>query len=357
MADDISSGRNGDEIIFHFDVASHSIPIKQFVDTARSSQMVIDDFNERIFDNKLRYELRIRTSEVGGFIEILWLTVLSGGGILWSVLGTDIGKAYIKGLTGEEPAFWAEHFGRKTKTVLGRLNKTQSEPEKSDPDIKSAVLSLEDSNIEAEIIILMVRSFLERNVDNLERIGFTPTKFRKAYEARNTIYKACLDNPEVKGLSFDRSHSFPLKRRDFPRQIAHIPDKEEAEEKQQSAWTVDTVDIVVNSPNWKKDGRKWQAATSKYQDISFTIEDDTFWHHVEIKDIQPDIKDNMQVQWAYPAGLSKPSQQVRVLKVLSYNGKRISEPLSEDALKHILEEPFLVEDDSLDLFTDSPRQE
>jgi hypothetical protein len=162
-----------------------------------------------------------------------------------------------------------------------------------------------------------------------------------------------LDNPEVQGLTFDRSPEFRLRRRDFPRLITQLPDPPAEALAPVSQWSIESVDIVVNSPNWKRDGRKWQAATSKHQDIAFSVEDERFWHCVERREIQPDIRDNMRVQWAYPVGLSKPAN-VRVLRVLTYNGKPISSALTEQELQAQLHSIDIVEPDTPDLFDERP---
>lgn len=345
------------EIIYHFDIDRQSIPLKQFVDTARSSQTILDEFIEQVFDKKIRYELRVLPPEPGGFVEALDLIILSGAGAAWAALGTDVGKAYFKGLTGEEPSYWAEKLGQKTRKLL-KKKATASGELSTEPEVNTVAIPIEaeivsDADRDAELLVEFLISFLAANIDRLEKVGITPAKFRKAYAARNALYKACIDNPEIDGLSFDRSHEFPLKRADFPRLIAQIPDQVEVTTDAPMSWSVEAVDIVVNSPNWKRDGRKWQAATNKFQDIAFSVEDDTFWHHVQIKDIQPDIRDNMRVQWAYPAGLSKPSH-VRVLRVLSYNGTKISDPMSEAELQTELEEASAIEPETPGLFDHSP---
>ena len=43
-------------IPFHFDVAEHSLPLGQFIDTANSTQAIIDNFNKEFFDGKLKYQ-------------------------------------------------------------------------------------------------------------------------------------------------------------------------------------------------------------------------------------------------------------------------------------------------------------
>lgn len=340
------------EIIYHFDLNAHSLPLKQFVDTARASQIILDDFNDQVFSKKVKFELRVLPSEEGGFVEILSVIILSGGGTLWAVLGTDIGKAYFKGLTGQEPGEWAEKLGDKHRKWLERNKPTKSVTEiDSIPSVATHIDRELVTNEErdAELLVEFLISFLSANIDKLQKVGLTPEKFRKAFQARNTIYKACIDNSEIDGLSFDRSHNFPIKRPDFPRLITQIPDQVEVETDTPMSWAVESVDVVVNSPNWKREGRKWQAATSKHQDIAFSIEDDSFWHHVQIKDIQPDIRDSLRVQWAYPAGLSKPSH-VRVLRVLSYNGTKISDPMTDAELQAELEEASVIEPDVPGLF-------
>ncbi len=347
------SERPPGEIIYHFDLPAHSLPLKQFIDTARASQSILDDFNEQVFDKKVKFELRVLPSNEGGFIEVLGVVILGGGGALWGIVGTDIGKAYFKGLTGQEPAEWAEKLGEKHRKWLNRNKPAETASDTDALPLAKASIEAELVTAEerdAEVLVEFLISFLAANIDKLKQVGLTPDKFRKAFAARNAIYKACIDNPEIEGLSFDRTHEFPIKRADFPRLIAQIPDQIDVDSETPVSWAVESVDIVVNSPNWKRDGRKWQAATSKHQDIAFIIEDDTFWHHVQIKDIQPDIRDNLRVQWAYPAGQSKPSRNVRALRVLSYNGTKISDPMTQAELNRALEEATVIEPDTPGLF-------
>jgi hypothetical protein len=108
----------------------------------------------------------------------------------------------------------------------------------------------------------------------------------------------------------------------------------------------------VHSPNWKRDNnRKWQGSTTETQDIAFVIEDDNFWHHVKIEDIIPHINDNMRVQWAYPEHVIVKPTNVRVLRVLSYNGTSISDPLTTDELLTKLDTFVLEQKDQDDLFS------
>jgi hypothetical protein len=321
-------------ISLHFDVPEHHIPLSQFIDSAKSAQEIIDSFNQEFFDKQLKYELRVIAPQQGGLIELLDVLLTYGIAPVWAFLCTDIGKAYIKGLTDHEPAHWAELAGKKTKELSQELSE------------------IDKKKLCTTIIALMVIGFLQKDTADLQKTGLSKEKFRTAYSAKNRVYEACIKNPEVKGLGFDTSHDFPIKRADFPRFIVDIPAQPESPETEDNKiWTVDTVDLIVHSPNWKRDNkRKWQGSTTDTQDIAFIVEDDNFWHHVKVKDIDPDINDNMRVQWAYPESAVKPAN-VKVLRVISYNGKEISAALSEAELFAELTNFKIEQKEQVDLFS------
>lgn len=310
-------------IPFHFNVTEHSIPLDQFVNTAKSTQIILNNFNEEFFGNKLKVKIDVLTPHKGGLIEILGIGITGYVvKLFWEFLQSDVGKAYIKGLTGEEPAHWAEKAGEVTKSYLEDEN--GSLPAKENKEQQQKLASI--------IIAQITLGFLEKETEALEKTGLSKDNFRSAYQAKNQIYKACIDNKDVYGLGFDFSHSFPIHRRDFPSRIIELPESSQEEEEETNVkFRVETPDLIVNSPNWKRDGRLWQGSTNEHNDIAFTIEDENFWHHVRVKDIKPDINDNMKVQWVYPEDYSKPTK-VRALRVLTYNGKDISQPMNDEEL-------------------------
>lgn len=344
------------EIVYHFDVDRHSIPLSQFIETARATQEIIDDFNRSLFDDKLKYELRVATPEEGSLIEILAVVVTVGGSVL-AFLATDIGKAFFKGITEEEPSAWAEKAGT---AIRQKLLKPKVSVAGDDSEVLAEAADVVhdrtpardvSKEIEGEAIALILIGFLALDTERLKSIGLTPEKFRAAFQGRNRVFKGCIDNAEVKGIGFSRKPKFPIKRSDFPQRITQLPEKPAEEPTHSTALNFETVDIVVNSPNWKRDGRNWQAASGKFQDISFSIEDESFWRRVEQRDpsLKPTIRDNMRVQWAYPAGTARPSH-VKVFRVLSYNGFELSKPMTEKEIQALQSTVHFVEPETPDLF-------
>lgn len=239
---------------------------------------------------------------------------------IWEFLQSELGKSLIKGLTKHEPAHWFEQLG---------IN------------IRQTVLDTDKKKVATAFLALMTIGFLRADTADLEKIGIEKEKFRTAYLARNTIYEGCIQNEDVKGLGFDTSHDFQISREKFTEYITDvlsIPTEEDnaSEGESDKPWVVSIEEVIVHSPNWKKDGRGWQGSTNSCDKISFKIEDDRFWDSVKYEKINLTTEDKITVQWVYPETDEKPSK-VRVLRVLNYNGIKLSDPLSSAELKIALD--------------------
>ena len=347
-------------IVYHFDIAQHSLPLRQFVDTANATMEILECFNEKLFDGKGEFDLRIAPPESGGLIKSLTVVAIAGSAV-WAFLESDMGKAFVEGYTGYKPAHWANQFGQALKEV-GSLDFTDddvsldisgflNEVPKDDLVVQS--ISLE---MQAAVLAGVTTAFLEAPADELERIGLTKKKLKKAFSARNDIYQACVNNFEVRGINFSRSSEFRIRRSDFSRFIEDLPDIEEPVPDSPLPWVVEITEIVVNSPNWLRDGRRWQGSTSGFQKITFSIEDKAFWHCVAEKNIRTNIRDRIRVQWVYLGDSLKPSG-FRVLRVLSFNGRKLARPLSEFELLQILDTPSIRKPDVRDLFDYADKME
>lgn len=162
------------EIIpIHFDVPAHQIPLSTFIRTAEQTEAVIRSFNRQLFDGKLRYELFVLPPEEGTFLSRLGLVVLAGWGTVWSFTESDIGKAFIKGLTTHEPAYWAEMAGTSLRQQI--VNPAQGAEMGRSTDEQAI-----KCKYEAVIVAAATKSFLQKDVAELEAVGVAPRKFRDA---------------------------------------------------------------------------------------------------------------------------------------------------------------------------------
>ena len=309
----------GAEIIYHFEVEHHRIPLAQFIDTAEATRDILDNFNDQFFGGGLKYDLNIVPSEKGSLIEAIQFIINSeSADFIRLILDNDYFKSFIAGLTGYKLANLPEALGEKIRKIFKNNNGVKKQSVISD---KIDTLSKEEQE---KLIVLLLIRFLSEDIDKLSDNNITLDNFLKAFKAKNKFYNGCIDNEEVQGIAFDRTDIFSIKRKDFKKQIVDIPNES-------LQWFSEITDIVVTSPNWKRKGRRWQALNSNDPLIQFTIEDNEFWQRVEYSSIITSTRDQMEVQWIYQT--DDKGTKFRVLKVLSYNGEEISEPLSEGEIQ------------------------
>jgi hypothetical protein len=319
---------NAIEIIpIHFDVDAHYVPLHTFVKTAENVEEIIESFNQRLFDGKLQYDLFVLPPEEGTFLSRLGFAIIAGWGMVWSFSESDIGKAFIKGLTTHEPAHWAEMAGAHIRQSLAELG------EEADVD-HSADEQAVKRKCEAVIIAEAAKSFLQKDASELQAVGVDPLRFRDAYGARNKFYRACWEAPDLRGIGFEEAPVFPIPRRDFARLLVALPPDEDDE---QEPWITGTAVLKVTSPNWDRDDkqRQWKGKDRHGRERYFKIEDEYFWSLVRAGELSTHIIDTMKVQWAF-RGKDESPKQARVLKVLEFNGVVLSEPFDESALNAIL---------------------
>ncbi len=308
-------------IPLHFNVPGHHLPLREFIDTASNTQGIIDAFNEAFFEGKLRYEILVIPPKPGTFTTFLGL-VVTVGPTVWAICQTDVGKAFIKGLTGYEPAFWAEKAGQRIREAFGS-DETQENGNHQEAITKQST---------AIVVSEVTKSFLRKEYNELRKLGISKEKYREAYKARNEFYQACYRNDSIRSIGFDETDDFPIERTDFPAFIIEIPPQTEDERKLD--WVVEVTHIKVTSPNWDRrdDSRHWKAKDGDGKPVFFTIDDDQFWHLAKVEQLHTQVVDNLKVQWAYVEDNGR-RKNLHVMGVLEFNGDHISDPLGDEELK------------------------
>ncbi|MBO6773372.1 MULTISPECIES: hypothetical protein [unclassified Thalassospira] len=338
---------SGDVLPIHFDVDQHRLPLKDFVETALSAQKIVETFNEEILDNSAKLELFVVPPKQGSFLTLIGI-VASSVAATWAVMQTDIGKSFIKGLTGQEPAYWAEVAGQKLRARIGR---TEDDLEVDEISVEELVP--ENSELQREItaIVLseLIRRFLEKEYNELRALGFSNRKFRAAYEAKNQFYSACYKDKRIQGISFDSSEGFNITRKDFPKYITELPPKED--DNSSDDWVVEVTYVKATSPNWDRfdKSRLWKSRDENGHSIFFSIDDEAFWDLASSEHLQAQVINNMKVQWAFNEE-NRRRKAVRVLKVLEFNGEVLSKPLDGEQLERIVGEFRHARKDQDDLF-------
>jgi hypothetical protein len=329
----------------HFDLPSHAIPLETFVRTAEQAEAIIISLNRELFDGKLRYEILVLPPQEGTFKSSIGVHLLGGWIAVWTFTESDIGQAFIRGLTLEEPAHWAEKIGSAIREQIVSDDDDETVGEADDASVDHGT----KGHAAAEFLVDVAKSFLQTDVAELESVGITTTRFRDSYSARNEFYDACAATPDIRAVGFEDGPVFPIDRSEFARlQVVLPPLKDDDDE----PWHTDIVDLKVTSPNWEREDRQrsWKAKDAKGRERLFRIEDEQFWGLAKAERLNIHIMDTIKVQWAFQGKVNSP-KNIRVLRVLEFNGDPMSEPLDHDALTAVLGEFRENDTDQGDLFT------
>lgn len=330
-----------DRLFIHFDVDEHFLKLDTFVETAESTRKIIEAFNTTFFQGSLNYELIVLPPKDGTFRSNLALWV--GGGVtsLFAFLNTPIGFAYIEGLTGKPPTEWSSEIGQDHREGIQNLQESRSLEDKvwqeSDDGLEPLAPLPDDEDAAcrtgAKVIVAMTRGMLEKNNDELTKIGMDIGDLPDALDARADFFAACFKDHDVKRIGFSNDDDFPIPRNQFQERAQKPARKEKDDEPPE--WKVTIEGIYVTSPNWDQETQKirqWKGKDSVRRDCYFIIEDAEFWHLVKRKDLRPEVLDKLKVQWAFQVIDGRPKNR-RVMRVLEFNGEKLSEPLPLDAIK------------------------
>lgn len=298
----------------------HAIPLATFVRTAEQTEAVIRALSGVLFQGELRIELVVLPPEEGSFRARLGVWVAAGLAAVWAGIESDVGKGLIRGLTGEEPAHWSQLLGEKVRWIVEDL---------TDPDQRPVP---DEEEFAARVVSEIATSFLSRDNDDLARAGIGQRQFREAFEAKNEFYRACVDAPQVRAIGFSEEADFPIQRSDFVRLQTVLPAKEDDDV--DHPWFAETTTVKVTSPNWDRNdrGRRWKGRDQQGRDRLFLIEDEGFWQRASVDAIHTHVIDVIKVQWAFQ-GSSEHRRNLRVLRVIEFNGEPVSVALSDQELE------------------------
>lgn len=331
-----------DRLFIHFDVDDHFLRLDTFIETAESARNIIKALDATFFQGSLEYELIVLPPEDGTFLSKLALWVTGGAGAVVAFLNSDVGSAYIEGLTGKPPTEWAQEIGEDHQEYIQEFQDGGKPEEKVSPDDDDAPSQSEPLDQEAacrsgaRIVVAMTRGVLEKSNSELTKIGMEIGDLPDAMDARAEFYAACIEDRDVRRIGFSRDDDFPIPRNQFPERSQKPARKEKDDEP--TEWSVSIESIYVTSPNWDREdqmARQWKGKDSIRRDCYFIIEDAEFWHLVRRKDLHVEVLDNLKVQWAFQMTDGRPKNR-RVLRVLEFNGEKLAEPLTSDAIKALL---------------------
>jgi hypothetical protein len=331
--------KEGQLLPIHFDLPRHVIPLRTFVETAESAGRIAEVINQELFGGTFTLEVVIIPPEEGTFLAKLGIVVTVVG--IWVaqqiVAGplSDFGSGVFAEIVSKD----ASDVGREmVQGVRAAFDELMSPSENQEAKCQAASV----------VTVAAVKWILQEDNEEIEELPVAPV-LREALVAKRRFYEACKAVQDLKGVGFSRQPTFPIRRGDFQR-LSQIPEGSDDDE-----WHVAIENITGTSPNWNRNdtARNWKGADQDGHARYFVIRDERFWEMVFRGQLSPRIADSMRVQWAYKQGPKRRKNHI-VLRVLQFNGVKVSEEMTDRELRPFLDSFQRVQNDEPSFF-DDPR--
>ena len=190
-----SNDRSIEVLPIHFDVPEHFIPLRTFVDTASHAEEIVASLNAEWFAGELEYQVVVIPPKSGSFLIGLGVAVVAITAASWKFLHSDVGRAFVRGLTGEEPAHWGEQAGKRVRECLGKKPQTDEpttdaavpDDERIIPlELVKNVLAVQKASTSIILVDRRGPVILVKDVSELRRVGVDPQRFQETFEARTS---------------------------------------------------------------------------------------------------------------------------------------------------------------------------
>lgn len=329
--------KEGQLLPIHFDLPRHVIPLQTFIDTAESAGRIAEVVNQEFFGGTLLLEIVIIPPEEGSFLSKLGINVKVAGvfiaGAMLSGPFGDISSGVMEGILTKNPSDIGKALGEGIRSAYDELVSGSE-----DQEAKCVAASV--------MTVATVKWILQEDNEELEALPVSPA-LKDALVAKRRFYEACSAVPDLKGIGFSRQPTFPIRRSEFQR-LSEIPEGSDDDE-----WHVAIENITGTSPNWnrKDTARDWKGADQEGHVRYFVIRDERFWEMVYRGELEPRVADSMRVQWAYKQGPKRRKNHI-VLRVLEFNGVKVSPEMSDRELRPFLNSFRRVDDREPTLFDD-----
>lgn len=331
--------KEGQLLPIHFDLPRHVIPLQTFIDTAENAGRIAEVINQELFGGSFTFTVVIVPSEEGSFLSQLGIfvtavSIFTAGAIVSGPLG-DLGSGIFEEIVSKDASDVGKELVRGVRAAFEELASTSENRE-----AKCVAASI--------VTVAAVKWILQEDNEELEALPIAPA-LKDALVAKRRFYDACKEVSDLKAVGFSRQPTFPIKRSDFQR-ISQIPEGADDDE-----WRVAIENITGTSPNWnrKDTARNWKGADQDGHARFFIIRDERFWEMVFRGELNPRIADSMRVQWAYKQGPKRRKNHV-VLRVLEFNGVKVSNEMTDRELRPFLDSFQRVQNEEPSFF-DEPR--
>ena len=168
-----------DKFYINFKQNDDYMPIADYELIIKSTKVIFDNITQDIMNIGSDAKLMVYAPQKGCIITIFGISVSISVYGIFKFLESDMGKSFIKELTGCEPAYWTGQLGKLIKTIIVR-------------------------------IYSMSQKELEELVEKFREFDECATKLDKSRKAVSNVFQMCKNNPKIEAVGFSLEDNYTI---------------------------------------------------------------------------------------------------------------------------------------------------
>lgn len=171
-----------EKLYINFKQNDNYMSIADYEEVLKSTKTIFNNITQDIMNIGSDVELMVYAPQKGCVITIFGISITTYG--IFKFLESDMGKEFVKELTGHEPAYWSGQLAKLIKTLI----------------IK---------------IYSMSQQELEELVEKFRKYDECATKLDKSRKAVSNVFQMCKANPSIEAVGFSEEDVYTITKDDY----------------------------------------------------------------------------------------------------------------------------------------------
>lgn len=166
-----------DRFCINFKQDDDYMSIADYEQVLKSTKIIFENITQDIMNLGSDAELMVYAPQKGCIITIFGISISAYS--IFKFLESDMGKSFVKELTGYEPSYWTGQLGKLIKTIIIR-------------------------------IYSMSQKELEELVEKFRDFDECATKLDKSRKAISNVFQMCKNNPKIEAIGFSIEDNYAI---------------------------------------------------------------------------------------------------------------------------------------------------
>ena len=182
-----------EKLYINFKQENNYMSIADYEQVLKTTKTIFENITQDIMNIGSDVELIVYAPQKGCILTIFGISISVCA--IFKFLESDMGKAFVKGLTEHEPSYWTGQFGKLIRTLIVK-------------------------------IYSMTQEELENFIEKYKQYDKMAYKLDKSRKAVSNVFQMCINNSHIKAIGFNKEDIYTIEKESFDKHITGDINKE-----------------------------------------------------------------------------------------------------------------------------------